>query len=88
MTFPDEVYDEMLERCDQVSVFTRRSEDRDRPQAALGAIIRCRDEGFMAVECGQHPDDSAFVTIRRFDPLGEQIAVEVIEVDGSVLVSG
>lgn len=87
MTFPDEVYDEMMQRCTQVNVFTRRAEDRDRPMVSLGAIIRCDDDGFMTVEVGQHPDDTGFVTIRRFDRFGESMDVDVVVLDREVLIT-
>lgn len=85
---PDEIFDEMTERCQEVRVFTRLVEDRDDAQAALGAIIRLSGDGFMTVELGQQADDVGFVAIRRFDRFGEQKSLEVLDVDGSLLISG
>jgi formylmethanofuran dehydrogenase subunit C len=85
--FPDEVFDDMLERCDTVNVLTRATEELDGHPVTLGAILRCLDDGFMAVELGQSPDGTGFVSVRRFDRFGEQMNVAVVEVDGSVMIS-
>lgn len=86
-TFPDEIYDEFDERCITVNMFTKSADQREGGRASLGAIVRTRDDGFLAVEVGQHPDDTGFVTVRRFDRFGDQIGTEVLEVDGTVLIT-
>lgn len=90
-TFPDEVYEDFEERCLYAAVFQmdvnqRIAFDGD-PTASVGAIIRCLDDGFMTVECGQGADDRAFVIVKRFDARGEQMQVPVVELDGTVMIT-
>lgn len=87
-TFPDELVEEWTDTCEHIDVFFNEPETMTEGSKKIGVIVRCADEGFMAIECGQSPDGTGFVTVRRFDNAGEAINVAVVEVDGSVLITG
>lgn len=86
-TFPDEVFDEMYERVQHIDTFI--ADPTEFPEGnRVGSILRCGDAGFMAVEFGQAPDGSAFVSVRRFDRFGESVPVSITDVENSVMIVG
>ena len=83
---PSEIYDDMQTRCSQVWTFARENHD-DAAQAAMGALVRTDDDGYMAVEVGQ-ANGTAFVSARLFNGDGDPVPMTVLQTDESVLITG
>lgn len=86
-TFPDEIFDEFNERCITVNLMNKSADQRAGERASVGFVVRTTDDGFIAVEVGQHPDDTGFVTVRRFDLFGNPVKVDVIDMGDTVVVT-
>lgn len=86
---PQELFEELSERCAQVWVFDRRPDGSpDAAGSAVGAMLPTSDDGMLVVEPGvSSVDGSAFVTIRRFDSSGELVEPDITSLAGVTMIT-
>lgn len=90
MTTPEELFDEMEDRCHYVMKMERDTSVGDDASAgvAIGAVIVADDgAGTLAVEFGLSASGQPQVTTRAFGRDGEALAPVVMELGGTVLIS-
>ena len=86
MTTPQEIHDDLEDRCSSVALI--ETDEKVTADVRVGIMVMDTRVGHLLVaEVGAGPDGRPAATLRAIDEVGDPLALTVFEVDGEVMVS-
>jgi hypothetical protein len=84
---PMEIYEDMFTRCQDVILVTGDRETFEFGAEAVGVMMRLPEAETLAVEFGQAPDGSSFVTATVYSAEGVKRRPSLLELDDTIMIT-